>query len=43
LDEALELATPADHGSSMTVGEKKKKENKKTHEAAEDAERMLKL
>jgi hypothetical protein len=29
LDEALELATPADHGRSMTVGEKKKKENKK--------------
>jgi hypothetical protein len=29
LDEALKLATPANHGSGMTVGEKKKKEIKK--------------
>jgi hypothetical protein len=43
LDEALQLAAPANHGSGMTVGEmKKKKENKKSYEAAEDAERMLK-
>jgi hypothetical protein len=38
LDEALKLTTPATHGSGMTVGEKKQKENKKTYEAAEDAE-----
>jgi hypothetical protein len=42
LDEALKLTTPAKHGSGMIVGEKKKKENKKAYEAAEDAERMLK-
>jgi hypothetical protein len=43
LDEALKLATPANHGSGMTVDEKKiNKENKKAYEAAEDAERILK-